>query len=85
VSVGSAIAVSVADALTEVAGGERSRQAEVAIAPFPNVVGVPCTSHRAGGCSGGDRWRYNRVDTSCLDQDGRNVAVSGGPARGGEV
>lgn len=31
-SVGSAIAVSVADALTEAAGGERSRQAEVAIA-----------------------------------------------------
>jgi len=36
-SVGSAIAASVADALTEAAGGERGRQAEVAIALFPRL------------------------------------------------
>ena len=42
VSVGSAIAVSVADALTEAAGGERrSRDSSVS-----KVVGVTCTSHR---------------------------------------
>jgi hypothetical protein len=41
VTVSSAIAVSVADALTEAAGGERSRQAEVAIALFPRPSESP--------------------------------------------
>lgn len=40
-SVGSAIAVSVADALTEAAGGEPSWQAEVTIALFPRSSESP--------------------------------------------
>jgi hypothetical protein len=77
-SVHSAMATSIADTLTEPAGRSRDRSGS-------KVVGVACTSYWVGGCSGGDHWLYDRVDTSRLGQDGRNVIVSGGLARGGEV